>query len=378
MSKAAFVYSEELADFDYGDDHPFKPIRARNTRELCHRYGLLDGVERFLVEPSPAPLEILELFHERSYLEALRRADPALPPSLSCLSHGLGTQDCPLMPGLYEFCRLVVGATLLAVDLVKKGEVRAAFNPVGGFHHGGRAHAEGFCYVNDAGVAIERLLGEGLRVAHVDIDAHHGNGVQDAFYGDDRVLSISVHESGETLYPWGGTETEIGAGRGLGFNVNVPLLARTDDEVYVEAFRRIVPPLLDAFHPDIVLAQVGADSMISDPLTHLRLTNNGYRDVIRDLVAHAPKIAAMGGGGYDIYRTARCWTLAWAEFAGVDPEDDYAALSGGAMHGAEMEPLLDRRVPSYGPAKEMAREHANRVVDYLQTTVFPVVGAVRP
>jgi len=378
MSRAALLYSDRLASFDYGDDHPFKPFRARSTLELLRRFSLLDGPDTFQVEPQSAPVEALALFHDPAYLEVLRAVGQGGPPFIEALGRGLGTPECPLLPGLYDFCLLVAGATLRAVDLVAGGDARAAFSLVGGFHHAGRGHAEGFCYVNDVGVAIEALLRRGLRVAYVDLDAHHGNGVQEAFYDDGRVLKVSVHESGQTLYPWSGAETEIGAGPGTGFNVNLPLLARTDDEVYVDAFRRIVPPVLDAFGAEVVLAQLGADTMISDPLTHLRLTNNGYHEVVQTLVAHAPRIAALGGGGYDIYRTARCWALAWSALAGVAPAEDYAGLVGGAMHGGEMEPLFDPRVPVYGEAKERARRHADEVVERLQRTVFPLLGARKP
>ncbi|MBI5015503.1 MAG: acetoin utilization protein AcuC [Deltaproteobacteria bacterium] len=378
MPRAVFLYSEVLAGFDYGDDHPFKPLRARNARELCRRCGLFDSPEASQMEPGPADDEALGLFHEPEYLDVLRRVSGGEGPSLEALARGLGTEECPLLPGIYDFCLRAAGATLRAVDLVADGAVDRTFQPVGGFHHAGRGHAEGFCYVNDMGVALEHLRARGLRVACVDLDAHHGNGVQEAFYDDDRVLTVSLHESGETLYPWSGAETEIGEGRGEGFNVNVPLLERTDDEVYVSVFRRVVPPLLDAFQPDLVLAQLGADTTVSDPLTHLRLTNNGYHAAVTALCENAPRLAALGGGGYDIYRTARCWTLAWSALSGLAPEEDYAALLGGAMHGRDMEPLFDPPVPTRGEPKERAWEQADRVVSYLQRTVFPRLGAKLP
>jgi acetoin utilization protein AcuC len=372
--QAALIHSDDLSSFEYGDDHPFKPMRARNAMELCVRYGLLSDSDIVRIDPAWTSPEILATFHEQAYLDILDEVDRG-EYRLAMLERGIGTEDCPAVPGIRAFSLLATGATMTAVDLVMTGRIRRAFNPVGGFHHAGRDHAEGFCYVNDVGVAITHVVGKGLRVAFVDIDAHHPNGVQDAFYDDDRALVISLHETGDTLYPGRGYESEIGSGRGRGYTVNVPLLERTDDEVYTRAFSRTVPPLLDAFRPDIVIAEVGADTMVSDPLTHLRLTTNGYQEVLRSLCEHSPRLVAVGGGGYDIYRTARCWALAWAAMTDREPVDQYAGLVGGMMYGAEMDGLQDRPLATTGEAKERARAHADRVVGTIEETVFPLIGA---
>ena len=377
MATAAFLYSKDLAQFSYGEDHPFKPMRATNTLELCRRYGLMAPEDAVMVVPTPVTRDTLALFHDETYLDALEKAGRG-EFELDMLGLGIGSDDCPVLPGVYDFARLVTGATLGCVERVLSGEVRRAANLVGGFHHAYRDHAEGFCYVNDAGIALERLRGDGRRVAFIDVDAHHCNGVQDAFYDDDRVLVVSLHESGQTLYPGGGWETEIGEGRGRGFNVNIPLLEKTDDEVFVDAFRRVVPPLLAAFAPDIVIAEIGADTQISDPLTHLRLTNNGYRVVMKELCRAAPRLVALGGGGYDVFRTARCWTLAWGALTGVEPQDEYAGLVGGMMFGEEMGGLNDRPLLTTGEDKERALDEADRVVDFVTENVFPLLGAEKP
>lgn len=376
MPSAAFLYSDKLAKFDYGDDHPFKPIRARNTMELCNRHGLLYaiGVQRPDIEP--ANEDLLRLFHTEKYLEILKRANGG-DHDLEMLEVGIGTPDCPVLPGIYDFCLDAVGASLKGVDMVLNGEVERAFNLVGGLHHAGTDHAEGFCYVNDVGVAIAYLLQKGLRVAFIDIDAHHPNGVQDQFIDDDRVLNISLHQYGEGFYPETGSEKEIGKGQGEGFTVNLPLLALSDDEVYTGAFKRIVPPLIEAFKPDIVLAEIGADTVISDPLTHLRLTSNGYDEVMKEICAISPKLVCFGGGGYDIYRTARCWTLAFAAMLGLPAEDEFAGLVGGMMYGAEDGGLYDPKILTKGEDKDLAMKAADLVVAYLQDTVFPILGAKR-
>jgi len=228
--------------------------------------------------------------------------------------------------------------------------------------------------VNDIAVAVIQLLNKGLRVAFVDIDAHHGNGVQDAFYGDDRVLVISFHQNGKDIYPWSGFENEIGEGRGRGFTVNVPLPAGTDDEIFEHAFAEIVPPLLGAFKPDVVIGELGADTHLADPLSDLNLTNLGYSRVVEKLAEMCPRLLALGGGGYDLYKTARNWTLAWAALNGLEPRDAFAGVVGGMMFGPEADAgeIYDKRFVTGGRAKEQIKAEVDRVLASLKKTVFPL------
>jgi acetoin utilization protein AcuC len=239
-------------------------------------------------------------------------------------------------------------------------------------------NAEGFCYVNDIVIAILDCLRlfPGTRIAYVDFDAHHGNGVQVPFYEDPRVLFVSVHETGRTLYPWSGSETETGKGPGLGYTVNIPLEPGTDDEVYSYVLDSAVFPILKAFAPDFIVAEIGADTLISDPLTHLKLTNNGYQKALRGIMPLCRKILALGGGGYDLYRTSRCWTLAWSILNHVEPVDEFAGLVGGMMFGPEKEvgSLYDHAFFTKGEVKEKAFQEARRVVSYIQEHVFPIHG----
>ena len=298
------------------------------------------------------------------------------------LNHGLGTADTPILRGIYEWSLRAAGGTHSTLQKILRGEAKVGFNPLGGFHHAKPGHAEGFCYINDIVIAIldALLTSPGLRIAYVDFDAHHGNGVQDAFYSDPRVLVISLHESGKTLYPWSGSETEIGEGDGIGFNVNVPLEPGTDDDVYSFVLDHVVFPLLRAFSPDLIVAEIGADTLISDPLTHLKLTNNGYQKAVRGITALCPRILALGGGGYDLYRTSRCWTLAWSILNHVDPMDEFAGLVGGMMFGPEMEvgSLFDHAYSSKGEVKEKAFDEARRVVAYIRKEIFPIHGIASP
>lgn len=371
--RSAILFLDELSQFDFGMDHPFKPVRASKTIELCERYNLLNSTDNLMLSPGPASRDDLLLFHTPEYLQALEMVDRGhFEPDM--LAFGLGTQDNPLLPDLLKWCTGTVGGTLAALRMLGEGYQRT-FHLLGGWHHAWPAQAEGFCYVNDICIAIRRAMEIGIdRIAYVDIDAHHGNGVQGAFYEEDQVLVVSLHETGRTLYPWSGFETEIGEGRGKGFNINVPLEPGTDDEVYEMAFDRVVAPALEAFQPKLIIAQIGADTLISDPLTHLRLTNNSYRSVVRKLANASPLFLALGGGGYDVFRTSRCWTLAWCEISGAEPQDAYAGLVGGMMFGpeAEMGSLYDRPVLSTGEVKDTARREADRVCRYIEENVFPL------
>jgi acetoin utilization protein AcuC len=277
---------------------------------------------------------------------------------------------------MYDYAALTAGATYLGAELLATGEADIAFNPLGGFHHAAHDHAEGFCYINDVAVAICHLLKRGLKIAFIDIDAHHSNGVQDAFYEEDRVLTISIHESGKTLYPWSGFENEIGKGKGRGFNINIPLAADSDDEVYVHAFKETVPPLVKAFDPALIIAELGADTHVSDPLTHLSMTNNGFCDTVKVIKSLSPRILAVGGGGYDLYKTARSWTLAWSILNELEPKDDFLGTVGGMMFGPELDvgSLKDKTHYSTGAVKEKTWGEAERVVNYIKKVVFPIHG----
>ncbi|NOZ84672.1 MAG: GNAT family N-acetyltransferase [Deltaproteobacteria bacterium] len=373
--KSAFVYSERFSDFEYSPDHPFKPSRAKDSYRLCLRQGFLKEPWMRVVEPKPMAEERLVESHDPGYLDALKKAGQGKFDE-SFLGYGLGTDDCPIFKGLWDYILLYCSSTLAAVDLLLENRYELVFCPLGGFHHSGREHAEGFCYVNDVIVAIDYLLAHGLRVAFVDIDAHHCNGVQDAYYEDDRVLVISLHESGKTLYPWSGFETEIGKDKGKGYNMNIPLPRETDDECYLKAFTALVPPALSAFAPDVLIGEIGADTHRNDPLTNLKLTNNGYAGCIEILRDISPRILLLGGGGYDPDTTARSWARAWAMANNIEQTPGYMANLGGTFLGSlELDDgsLEDMRYYTTGKIKEDIILEIDRIIQFHKENILKLL-----
>jgi acetoin utilization protein AcuC len=373
--KTALIHSDRWQRFDYGAEHPLRMERLGLTWRLMDAYGLtrLQGMQRF--EPPPAGEADLRRFHTAEYLDVLKRADRG---SLSGDAglHGLGPGDNPVFPGLWEAAQLAAGGSLLAAHLVAAGEVTRAFHFAGGLHHAMADRASGFCYVNDAVLAILHLRQRGLRVAYVDIDAHHGDGVQFAFFDDPRVLTISTHERGDRLFPGTGFVEEQGIGEGVGYAVNVPLEPYTDDSVYGRVFEEVVPPLLEAFRPDVVVAQLGIDSHRTDPLTHLALSVQGFARAVRRLTELAPRLVALGGGGYDLQNVARAWTAAWAIMNAIElPEALPPAFAADAARfGFRTRSLWDAAVEVPEPIRSRASEYAARQLDAIKRDIFPVHG----
>jgi acetoin utilization protein AcuC len=328
MTQAAFICSPDLWQRGHGATHPLKPERLQRTYELLAAYGAFacpepcrrDGQESILVPPRQANHEEIGLFHTEEYIEAVRSLSQG-EKRFNARRYNFGPGDNPVFPGMYQTEGLKVGSTLVAAELVASGQADVAFSFGGGMHHAGPDHASGFCVFNDAAVAIHWLLQQGLRVAYIDIDAHHGDGVQDAFYETDRVLTISLHETGLYLFPGTGFVEEMGRGAGRGYAVNLPFAPYTDDEVYLWAFEEIVPPLVRRFQPDIVVSQLGVDTHYRDPLAHLCLTTSGYVAAVMAIKQLAPRWLALGGGGYDVDVVARSWTLAYSVMSGQEFPD---------------------------------------------------------
>ena len=374
--KTALIHSDAYGRFDYGPTHPLRMERLGLTYTLMEAYGLTALPETRVVAPTPAPEAALRGFHTAEYLEVLRAAGAGLEIPVPA-RWGLGPGDNPIWPGLYEASALACGGSIHAAELVASGEVERAFAFAGGLHHAMPERASGFCYLNDAVLAIQALRARDLRVCYVDIDAHHGDGVQAAFYASPDVLTISTHERGDRLFPGTGFVDEIGEGPGRGYAVNLPLEPNTDDEVYLEAFDAVVPPLVRAFRPDIVVVQLGIDSHRTDPLTHLGLSVDGFAEAVGRILRLAPRLVALGGGGYDLGNVARAWTWAWALVNDVPLPRELPAgfLATAARHLRGRTTLGDALPPLPRDVVRRAREFARRQVAELRRLVFPVLGA---
>lgn len=322
--RVAFLWHDELVTYRFSDQHPLNPLRLEATLDLLRTTGLLGQED--IVPFAPATTDEVALVHDRRYIDAVRRFSNC--GSLSAaqrqeaLSFGLGTADNPIFPGMHDAAALVAGGALQAAELVLSGAVNHAVHLGGGLHHALADRAAGFCIYNDPAIAIAYMRRTGARVAYVDIDAHHGDGVQWLFYEDPDVLTISIHESGYHLFPGTGHEHERGQGPGWGASINIPLAPGTGDESWLRCFEAIVPAALRAFRPDVLVSQHGCDAHRWDPLTHLcvSLRSLNRAAAILHRLAHelcSGRWIVLGGGGYDLLRVVpRAWTALWAEVAG--------------------------------------------------------------
>ena len=368
---AAFVYHPSLSRHVLRKDHPMRPARLQHTYELLEAYGAFEDSSQ-LVAPRPATEAELSTFHTREYIQAVNsfsRGEAMHNPARFSFS---SAGDNPIFPGMYDAAVLSTGASVVAAELVHGGEVKAAFNISGGLHHAASGHASGFCVFNDPVIAINHLLDGGMKVAYVDIDAHHGDGVQAAYYDTDRVLTVSTHESGQYLFPGTGFVDEMGSGIGRGYAVNVPLFPYTGDDTYLWAFREVVIPLVKAFKPNALVTQLGIDTHYKDPITHLRLTSKAFSQAVQELAGLNVPWVALGGGGYDLGAVARCWTLAYGvmterEWPEEIPSEYAAKYSIHKLHDEEASP------PERDLQGQISR-YAQATVESVKRLIFPLHG----
>ncbi len=379
---AGIVWDEEYLTYDFGD-HPMNPIRLDFTIQLARQLGVLDQID--VVRPIAATNEQLLRAHSQAYLDAVRTAsaDP------SYRGHGLGTDDNPVFEGMYDASALIAGGSLVAARQVWSGANDHAVNIAGGLHHAMRDNASGFCIFNDAVLAIDELLALGAeRVAYIDVDVHHGDGVQAAFDDDPRVLTISLHQDPRTLFPGTGFPTEVGTGSGEGTSVNVALAPGTTDVEWLRAFAAVVPGALRAFGPDVLVTQVGCDTHHEDPLANLELSVDGQRLAIGMLhqLAHeraGGRWVALGGGGYGAIRCVpRTWTNLIAETSGqpispatVIPSEwtRYVRRLGATVRLPERMGELDEQ-PLYSAWQPGDDDRTGRSIMATRRAVFPLLG----
>jgi acetoin utilization protein AcuC len=371
VGRSVFINSDIMSGYTFSENHPFKPQRIREVYQMCKKKHLLEGPGVKVIDVNEAEEEILSHFHTYEYVENLKKANSGENVDVEMLRHGIGSHENPVFKGVYDFSALTATASLVAAREVA-GDEDCAFNPGGGFHHAHPDRAAGFCYVNDVVIAIDEISKTHDRIAYVDIDAHHGDAVQDAYYSNPDVLTISMHETGKTLFPWGGFEKETGEGKGKGRNINLPLEPETDDEVFLLLFENVVMEALKLFDPDIIVGQFGADMLATDPLTHLKLTNNGYIEAIEMLHQRYKKILALGGGGYSMGDVVKCWTMLWSELCGVELNAGYGGALGGVLLGdpaIEDSDLRDMHSYTSGPVKDKLLERANELINNFEKNI---------
>jgi acetoin utilization protein AcuC len=321
VDRAALIWDPALAAYDLGPSHPLNPLRLTLTVDLMDAFGLLTPDD--VISPRDASDKELLLVHSSGYIEAVRHAGDWASDFRPAM--GLGTEDNPIYPGMHEVAALTCGGSIRGIEEVLSGRRGRTFSIAGGMHHAHRSRAAGFSVYNDAavGIAVARAQQPDLKVLYVDIDAHHGDGVHEAFAGSAEVLTISIHESGLYAFPGTGFPGEVGYGPGEGFSANVPLPAYATDACFTLAFEQVVSPLAHAFRPDIIVAQMGVDAHHADPQTEMGLTLPGYRSLVRGVIGLADdlcegRLAALGGGGYHIVDVVPlAWTWALAELGGV-------------------------------------------------------------
>ncbi len=359
------IYHPEYAKYAFAGDHPFSPLRIEMVLDLLD----LLGHHIDTVSPDAATDEELLRIHSPEYLEAVARSssnngapDPGF---------GLGAPDNPILGGIDIGARRVVGGTLLGARLIADGHARRVLQLGGGLHHAMPQLASGFCLYNDLALAISELTGRGLNVAYLDIDVHHGDGVQQILYESERVMTLSLHESGEYLFPGTGGIHELGRSMGRGFKLNVPLEPFTEGESFLAALEAVAVPALDFFRPDVLVAQAGADAHFSDPLADLMLTTQDYQRLFTQLLGYADtytsgRILITLGGGYSLRATPRIWTLLCLTLYGLPVVDQlppawlkrWAKLLGDPPLHTLHDPL-----PAFSPIPRRAEiERHNRLV----------------
>ncbi len=384
--RGQLMWDDAVTGYDFGPGHPMDPVRLALTRSLVEAFGLTRKLP--VVAARAAGESTLRLVHRPDYIEAVRRA--SADPQSADGSYGLGTEDDPAFAGMHEVSSLIAGQSVGAAEAVWAGTVDHAVNFAGGLHHAMPGSASGFCVYNDAALAIARLLELGAeRVVYVDVDVHHGDGVQAAFWDDPRVLTISVHEHPRTLFPQTGWPEETGGPQAEGGAVNLALPAGTGDEGWLRAFHAVVPELVAAFRPQVLVTQHGADTHFEDPLAHLAVSLDAQRAVAETLhdLAHQHchgRWVALGGGGYEVVDVVpRTWTHLVALVAGepIEPEAETPqewryevyrrTRQGGPMR------MTDGRRPHWRPFDEMGYDPADRLDQAVIATrraVFPLHG----
>lgn len=301
-----YLYDEESGGFVYERSHPMKPYRIKMTHSLLCAYGLLDKLT--ILTPRRARVEDLIQFHDEGYINFIKNSnDKNISKNRNAAEYYNITGDSPFFPGLFEFCQISAGASITAAELLNSGKAEIAINWAGGLHHAKKQEASGFCYVNDCVLGILKLLERYQRVLYIDIDIHHGDGVEEAFYTTDRVFTVSLHKFGD-FFPGTGALSDIGARKGKYYALNVPLRDGMNDEDYLGLFKPILTNVIQWYRPNAIFLQCGADSLAGDKLGGFNLSIHGHGECVRFIKSFGIPMVVAGGGGYTTRNVSRCWT----------------------------------------------------------------------
>ncbi|KAI9099314.1 hypothetical protein DFS34DRAFT_64267 [Phlyctochytrium arcticum] len=306
--RVAYFFNEEVSSFHYGEGHPMKPARLALTHNLVMSYGL--DKKMMVFRPRAATESEIAAFHADDYVEFLKRVnvDNVSRYSTHLTRYNIGVEDCPVFDGVFDFCQIYTGASLEAARKLQQGVADIAVNWSGGLHHAKKWEASGFCYVNDIVLAILELLRTHPRVLYVDIDVHHGDGVQEAFYLSNRVMTVSFHRYDGHFFPGSGSIDEKGRGKGKHYAINVPLAEFIDDDAYAYIFQNVMTDTMAMFRPSVVVLQCGADSLASDRLGCFNLSIRGHGACVKFMKSFNVPMLVLGGGGYTVRNVARAWT----------------------------------------------------------------------
>jgi len=307
------MWDEQYLKYKFSDWHPMHPCRLELTHRLSQQLDVFASGNVRIEPPAVAEDSVLSTVHDQGYIDQVRAV--SLDPTRSAEEFGLGTEDDPVFAGMHEAAARIVGGSVIAADAIMDQETVRAVNFAGGMHHAARSKASGFCIYNDAAAAIHRMLERGAqRVVYIDVDAHHGDGTESIFWDDERVLTISIHESGLSLFPGTGFANEIGGKNAEGSAVNIAIPAMTSDAGWLRAFHAVVPQLVRSFKPEIIVSQHGCDAHRDDDMTNLKLSVDAQRQVALDISQLADELCegrwlATGGGGYNVTGVVpRTWT----------------------------------------------------------------------
>ncbi len=378
LHSTAFVYSDNYLSYNFGGFHPLRPERIKLTERLSVEKGLLTRPEVSTKPPRQATEAELSSVHSSEHVSLVRRMSQS---GVGLLDSG----DTPAFKGMFEAASLWAGGSLVSAELVAQGVVEHAFNIGGGLHHAGRDRSAGFCIFNDVAMAARYLLDRSgfERIFMLDIDAHHGDGTQEILYEEPRCLKVDFHESGLYLYPGSGFVEETGAGKARGFMVNVPLPPYTYDDAYLRLFDEIVPPLMEAFQPEIILQQTGADAHRSDELTTMGLTTRTYEQVVRrmHMLSHKyckGRYILLGGGGYSVAAVPRVWTLALSELVEWHLDDripdEWIREFHKIARGTPPQSLRDEQYEPEPSSRLKIEKETAKVLAEVKRTIFPLHG----